>query len=191
VARADILLAAAQIFRQKGYHATSMQDIAVAVRLQKASLYHHVHSKQDILLAILDQALDLLIADLQAVLQSDLTPEQKLRRAIHVYVERLTAERDLAAVLLLEVRSLDGAARKRHFARRDRYEQLWRELIEEGVACRAFRQVDVPIATFALLGVQNWMVTWYREGGRLSVEELADQFADLMLNGLARKARGK
>ncbi len=74
VTREDILEAAAQIFRRKGYHATSMQDIARAVRLQKASLYHHVSSKQDILVALLDRALDLLIAAMQEVLASIRSP---------------------------------------------------------------------------------------------------------------------
>ncbi len=67
--RADIVQAAAQIFRQKGYHATSMQEIADAVHLQKPSLYHHVESKQDILLEILDHALDRLTADVSAVVE--------------------------------------------------------------------------------------------------------------------------
>ncbi|MGB9586500.1 MAG: TetR/AcrR family transcriptional regulator, partial [Anaerolineales bacterium] len=66
--RDDILDAAAQIFRQKGYHAASMQDIANAVQLQKASLYYHVNSKQEILLMILDRALDILINGMQGVM---------------------------------------------------------------------------------------------------------------------------
>ena len=70
--RDEILTAAAQIFSQKGFHATSMQDIAEAVNLQKASLYHHVSSKQEILVDVLDMALDLFIANMQAVMASPL-----------------------------------------------------------------------------------------------------------------------
>jgi AcrR family transcriptional regulator len=182
--RSDIIQVAAQIFREKGYHGTSMQAIADAVQLQKASLYHHVTNKQDILFTILEQALDMLIADMQAVVDSDLDPEEKLRVAMQAYIGRLTEDADLATVLLLEHRSLEERLRRRHNRRRDRYESLWRELIQEGVSVGVFRPVDVTVASFAILGVQNWMITWFRSGGRLTAAELADQFADLFLRGL-------
>ena len=86
--RHEILLAAAQIFQEKGYHATSMQDIAEAVDLQKGSLYHHVKSKQEILLALLDEALDMIIKKLLEILATDLTPDQKLRLAMNSYLSR-------------------------------------------------------------------------------------------------------
>jgi AcrR family transcriptional regulator len=181
--RSDIIQAAAQIFRQKGFHATSMQEIADAVHLQKSSLYHHVPSKQDILLAILDQALDLLIADMQSVVDSDLPPEDKLRRAVHVYVDRLTEDADLATVLLMEHRSLEPDLKDGHIERRDRYEALWRQLIEEGMHQKVFRQMDSKVAGFALLGVQNWMLTWYRTEGGMQAADLADLFVDVFLKG--------
>jgi AcrR family transcriptional regulator len=182
--RSDILQAAAQIFRQKGYHASSMQDIADAVNLQKASLYHHVTGKQEILLAILDHALDLLINDLEEVVATDLPPEEKLRQAMHAYVGRLTQDADLAAVLLLEYRSLDPETRAQHIKRRDRYEHIWRDLIREGVRAKTFQPVDEVVATFALLGVQNWMITWFKHGGSLTAQQFADRFCDLFLHGL-------
>lgn len=182
--RADIIQAAAQIFRRKGYHAASMQDIADAVGLQKASLYHHFTSKQDILLEILDQALDLLIHDMQAIVDSDASPESKLRQAMACYIDRVTHQADLAAVLQLEHRSLEPRKRARHIARRDRYDALWRTLIRQGMEAGVFRRLDETIVTFALLGIQNWMITWYRPDGRLKPEEIASLFADLMLNGL-------
>lgn len=187
--RSDIISAAAQIFRQKGYQGASMQDIADAVHLQKASLYHHVDSKQEILLTILNQALDLLIEDMQAVLNSDLPAEDKLRQAIRVYVSRIAGEADLAAVLLLEYRSLEPGLRQRHVRRRDRYEALWRDLIRQGVESGRFRDVEEKLATFALLGIQNWMITWFRQGGGKQASELAEVFADIILHGLEPRLR--
>jgi len=105
--RDEILEAAAQIFREKGFHAASMQDIAEAVNLQKASLYYHVASKQEILLALLDRALDLLIEHMQQVMAKPLTPDEKLRQAMCAYLQAMLEHRDLAAVLLLEYRSLE------------------------------------------------------------------------------------
>ena len=182
--RADIVQAAAQIFRLKGYHATSMQDIADAVHLQKASLYHHVEGKQDILLEILDQALDRLTADISGVVDSDLSPTLKLRLALRAYTLRLNEDRDLASVLLLEYRGLDARLRARHIARRDRVDQLWRKVVQEGIDAGEFRRVDPVLTSFALLGVQNWMITWFRDGGRLTAAQAAEGFADLFLKGL-------
>lgn len=182
--REEILQAAAQIFREKGYHAASMRDLANAVELQKASLYHHLQSKQELLLELLDRAIDLLIDDTMLVLESSETPIEKLRAAMRAYMSRLTSDADLAAVLLLEHRSLEPDLRVGHIERRDRLESLWRELIAEGIRKGDFRPVDPAIAGFLLLGVLNWTITWFRPGGRLAAEELADRFADLLLEGL-------
>ena len=182
--RDHILEAAAQIFSQKGYHATSMQDIAEAVHLQKASLYHHVTSKQEILVDLLDRALDLLIKQLGAVVEQDLAPDEKLSLAIHSYIEALADHRQLAVVLLLEHRSLEPDLRERHIPRRDRFEGLWRRLIQDGIDKGVFTQVDPAMATRALLGAMNWTITWYRDDGPCSASEIAGQYANLMIKGL-------
>ena len=116
--------AAAQIFREKGFHAASIQDIAAAVNLQIASLYHHVSSKQEILVAVLDQVLDMLITGMTAVVEQDLPADEKLRIAINTYLLALTEHLDFASVLFLEHRSLEPAYRERHLPRRDRFETL-------------------------------------------------------------------
>jgi AcrR family transcriptional regulator len=182
--RDDILQAAAQIFRQKGYNAASMQDIADAVGLQKASLYYHVSSKQEILLDLLNHALDLLITDMESILQADVPADEKLHAAMRAYVRRLTAEADLAAVLLLEYRSLEPKRRAKHIQRRDKVESVWREIVNQGMRSGLFRRVDPVVTGFALLGVQNWLITWYQSSGRLTADELADAFYDLFLGGL-------
>lgn len=182
--RNEILQAAAQIFREKGYHAASMRDIANAVDLRKASLYHHVESKQELLLELLDRALDLLIGDVSEVLASDADPPEKLRQAMRAYMARLTHNADLSAVLLLEHRSLAADLRKAHIERRDRFEGLWRQLIKDGIRTGFFRSIDSDIAGFVLLGVLNWSITWFRPDGRLSSQELADRYAELLLEGL-------
>src|SRR3990172_1285991 len=121
--RAQILEASAQIIRQKGFHAASMQDIADAVNLQKASLYHHFSSKQEILLELLDQALDLLSERVSTSLHQDIPVDTKLRQAMQVYLGSMAEHADLAAVLLLEHRSLDPEYHELHIPRRDRFER--------------------------------------------------------------------
>jgi len=190
VNKSEIIQAAAQIFREKGYHGASMQDIADAVGLQKASLYHHVASKQEILGEILDQALDRLISDLDPIANSKLPADERLRQAVRLYLLRMAENADLAAVLLLEYRSLEPPQRAEHILRRDRYEALWRKIIREGIAEGLFASSDEMTTTFALLGVQNWSITWYRPGGRYSPGQLADLFADLFLEGLRPRTDG-
>jgi len=133
-----ILEAAAQIISEKGYHAASMRDIAQAVHLQKPSLYHHISSKQEILFVLLNQALDMLIQRIEEIVSKPLAPEVKLRLAMETYIQSLIDKRDLAAVLLMEHRSLNPELNAKHIPKRDRFEQLWRDMIEEGVNCDQF-----------------------------------------------------
>ncbi len=182
--REKILEAAARIFSQKGFHATSMQDIASAVNLQKASLYHHVSSKQEILLALSNMALDLVIEKLGEVSNLSLPPDERLRIAICVYLKTLAEKRGLSSIFIFEHRSLALELRARHIPRRDRFEQLWRGLIQQGVDDGTFACQDVALATRALLGVMNWTITWYSSDGPLSVTEIAEQFTELILKGL-------
>ena len=182
--RDEILEAAAQIFREKGFHAASMQDIAQAVNLQKASLYYHVTSKQEILLDLLDRALDLLIQIIEPVACSSQPPDQKVRQAIHLYLQAMLDNRDLAAVLLLEHRSLEPQYNARHIPRRDRFERLWHDMLQEGYDLGLFTCSDPALAARYLLGVLNWTITWYRPDGALTPEGLSTQFADLYLDGL-------
>jgi AcrR family transcriptional regulator len=185
--RDHILEAAAQIFSQKGYHAASMQDIAEAVSLQKASLYHHVSSKQEILFELLERALDLLIEEQEHVMALPLEPEEKLRQAMKAYMQILTDHQALSAVLLMEHRSLEPHLRLRHIPKRDRYEGLWRTLIQEGKTAGVFTSTDPVFATRALLGVMNWTITWYKPGGLLTAEQIANEYADLIIRGLLQR----
>lgn len=181
--REEILEVAAQIFRQKGFHAASMQEIANAVNLRKASLYHHVSSKQEILLELMDLAMDYLIERTQAIFLQPTPPQTRLEEAIHRYLKALTDYPDLANVLLLEFRSLEPDFQARHQPRRDQFERLWRGLIQEGIDSGYFHQTDASIAAKILLGSIHWAVTWYRPDGAMSIEQIAEGYSTLLLNG--------
>ena len=185
--RDEILSAAAQIFSEKGFHATSMQDIAQAVNLQKASLYHHVSSKQQILVDVLDRALDMLIANMEEVMARPLLPDEMLRQAIQCYLQTMLDHRDLSAVLLLEHRSLRPELHAHHVPRRDRFEGLWRDLIRSGIKQGVFANTDPAMTGRALLGAMNWTITWYRPDGLQNSMMVADQFANVFLNGLFKR----
>ena len=184
--REDILEAAALVFRQKGFHGASMQDIADAVSLQKASLYHHVTSKQEILLLILDRALELLLERISSITTQDITPDRKLQAMMREYMKILVENQDLAAVLLFEHRSLESKQHARHVPNRDKFEQLWKDVLVEGVKAKIFKCDNPALATRALLGIMNWTMTWYDPKGPLTIEQVADQYSNMMLNGLLK-----
>jgi len=184
--RDDILEAAAQVFRQKGFHGASMANIAEAVNLQKASLYHHVSSKQEILLALLDRALELLLERISTISIQEIPADKKLHEMIRAYLQILTENTDLSAVLLFEHRSLERKQHARHVPNRDRFEALWRGVLEEGVAARLFECDDPALATRAILGILNWTITWYRPDGALEIDQIADWYSNLLLNGLLK-----
>ena len=188
--REDILDAAAQVIRKKGFHAASMADIAQAVNLQKASLYHHVASKQEILLALLDRAILMLterIAPLAAQTAQSAPADKKLRDMIHAYLQLMAENADLASVLLFEHRSLEPKQHARHIPNRDRFEALWRDVVLEGVKSKKFACPNPALAVRAMLGTLNWTLTWYRPNGEMSMEQIADQIADLLFKGLSAK----
>ncbi len=184
--REDILEAAAQVFRQKGFHGASMQDIADAVNLQKASLYHHVTSKQEILLLLLDRALELLLDRICTITEQQIPLDKKLRLMMREYMKILVENQDLAAVLLFEHRSLERKQHARHVPNRDRFEQLWKDVLTDGVKTKVFKCDEPAIATRALLGLMNWTMTWYNPDGPLTIEQVADQYSNMMLNGLLK-----
>ena len=184
--REDILEAAAQVFREKGFHGASMNDIAEAVNLQKASLYHHVSSKQEILLELLDRALELLLERISPIANQNISSDKKLRLMICAYLQILVDNIDLASVLLFEHRSLERKQRARHIPNRDKFEALWKDVIAEGVRAKLFKCDNPALTARALLGQLNWTITWYRPGGALTIEEISNQYSDLLLNGLLK-----
>jgi AcrR family transcriptional regulator len=184
--RDDILDAAAQVIRKKGFHGASMADIAEAVKLQKASLYHHVSSKQEILLALLDRALDMLIEQIGAVANQNLPVDEKLHQMIRAYLVGLADNADLASVLLFEHRSLEPNQRQRHIPHRDRFEKIWRTVLEQGVQDGSFTCKEPALVVRAMMGSLNWTITWFNPKGNMSIEEIADEYTTMLLEGLRK-----
>jgi AcrR family transcriptional regulator len=186
VKREDIIRAAARIFREYGFHGTTVQQIADAVGLQKGSLYHHIASKEELLHEVMMAGLTQLGERLEAVTSSSLPPPEKLRQLIETHIRYAAENLDIATVVLFEHRAMLGFPKLRdeYVSRRDFFESQFRTAIQEGVDSGDFVPVDVPIVAQALLGAHNWLVMWYRPGGRLSAQEIASIIADAFLRGL-------
>jgi len=177
----------ANLFRDRGYHATSMQDIADAVGLQKGSLYHYISSKEDLLARIAEEALTTFNDGIEGIYQRDLSPTEKLRRALEHHVVSVAERLDLMSVYLQESRALTSKQQTEMLEQRARYENLVQKILQDGIAAGEFREVDVKIVANALLGMCNWVYQWYRSDGRLSPQEIAAVFVDIVLKGLAKQ----
>jgi TetR/AcrR family transcriptional regulator, cholesterol catabolism regulator len=184
---------ASDLFRERGYAATSIRDIAKALSVQGASLYSHVTSKEDVLWAIVDRAASRFEAaadraerDAQARRPGDSV--EAVTALVRAHVEVLTADVDEAGVFVHEWRALGPERRSAILARRDAYEARFRRHIEDGIAIGAFAMTDPAIASSALLSAINGVATWYHPNGRLPAGRIADHLVDLSLRMLSSQA---
>jgi AcrR family transcriptional regulator len=178
---AELLRVATRLFRTRGFHATSMQDLAEALGMNRGSLYHYIESKDDLLWSIVSGALDRLCDRVEPILDADEAPAVRLRRAIAEHLAFAAEHGDELSLVQIELRSLSEDRRHQIVARRDAYEARWRAAIHEGVAAGALRSTDVRLTGIAILSACNWFTQWYREDGPLTVGEIASAFADLFV----------
>jgi len=179
----DIIEAAAEAFRTKGFAATSLADIASAVGIWKGSLYHYIDTKEDLLIAIVREPATQILQDLRDLSQIDLPPTEKLRRATRSHIKVLESNFACASVYLQEIA---GRRKFPEWSAMDReYLDLLESIMREGIDCGEFSSITNPrIATLGLIGSLNWLTHWYRPDGPLHADEIADQFCDLFLGGL-------
>lgn len=182
--RADIIEAATRVFSERGYHAASMAEIAEAVGIRKASLYHHVRKKEDLLFAIHDQLIDELIGETMAVSSSSLTPAEKLRGVLHVTMRFIARNRDGVTVFLSERRAVAGERWQALVVKRDFYERMVSQIITEGTSSGSFIEIPPNLAARSVLAMANWGYTWFQADGPLSADEVAEVFATVALRGL-------
>ncbi|MDR7555876.1 MAG: TetR/AcrR family transcriptional regulator [Armatimonadota bacterium] len=189
VTREQVLRAAAALFRARGFERTTMQAIARAVGLTKASLYHHVRGKQALLYEILQHTLDRALPDLERIAATPAPAAERLRAAVRLHILTLVHDRDNVACFLEEGRALAPEYRQALMAWRDRYEALFRRIIADGIATGEFAPTDVRLAGFAVLGMVNWVVRWYRPDGQHTADEIAAHFAAYATGALQRGPR--
>jgi AcrR family transcriptional regulator len=187
---ADLLAAATRLFRERGFHATSMQELGQALGMNRGSLYHYIDGKDDLLWLIFCRAFDLLEARVVPILKSDTPPLDRIRGAIHEHLHVAADHADELSLIQIELRSLPLERRAQMIKRRNGYEGLWRAAISEGMSNGSLRPFDVRLAGIGILSACNWFTQWFRPNGSLTVDEVAERFCDLFLMGLATPEGG-
>jgi TetR/AcrR family transcriptional regulator, cholesterol catabolism regulator len=182
--------AATRLFRTVGYEATTTRNIAKALGVQGGSIYYHIKSKESLLFDILDAGIDDITAKVMASYEHLTDPEERLRAAICSQIRETLSDFNSSAVLiaLMSPESLTPEHRQIYIAKRDRYERIFRDLIDEGISAGALQVKDAKLAGFLLLGALNGMTRWYRGEGQYSLHEIATWFADMLLDGLRKPA---
>ena len=182
--REELLRVSAKLFREKGFDGTSIRDISAAAGMHSGSPFYHFKTKQDILVAVMEQGLAEGLRKTEEVIALSVPPEQKLAKLIRTQLGTILEEgNDFIPVLLYDWRSLNAANRRRIVAMKDRYDALWQQVIDD-LQRAGHMPGDAQLVRLLILGAVNWTGTWYRLGGRLSLDKVAEDAARLFLNGL-------
>jgi AcrR family transcriptional regulator len=186
--RLQIEEAASALFRERGYAATSVRDIAQKLNLQGGSLYAHMASKEDVLWSIVTRAADRFNSEVAPSFAGAADPGERLGEMIRGHVRVVTSIQKDAAVFLDEWRFLSAERRAEMSIRRDAYESLFRRVIADGIEAGTFRTVDPRLTSMAILSALNGIAAWYSPNGELTADQIADQHADLFLHALETRA---
>jgi AcrR family transcriptional regulator len=176
---------ATRLFSERGYHGTSMRDIAEASGVRAASLYAHIARKEDLLHRIVADAADRFTAGVEEAVGGSDDPVEQLRLAMRAHVRVVAEDVGAARVFHHEWRALSGERLDEVIALRDRYEGLW-----DAIVGRVPGKRPRKLARLLVLSAANWVYTWYDPEGSLSPDQVADGFTDLLLTGLGTRAGG-
>ena len=183
--RIEILQSAAAVFRRRGYHGASVDQIASALNMTKGNLYYYFKNKEEILYVCHDYSLDLILRELREVERTSLSPDRKIHRLIVSFVHLLIDVLHGPA-WTIEVEALSPPLLKKVIAKRDRIDRGFRRILQDGIDRKIFAPVDTKLVSFALLGAINWVPRWYDPSGKASSDEIAGIFADYLVAGLLR-----
>ena len=183
--REEIIEAAARLFMQRGYEATSVRDLARAAGVSQATLYYYIGSKPQVLVALHNSYIDGLLQRLSAVLRADWPAAAKLRDFISITMDSLEHNRTRMAAFMRERRSLSPEAAAEIQVKWDQVDRILEQILQEGIESGAFRRAPVKSARLAVLGMIAWGVEWLDINGPCTAQQFAADFTDLVLHGLA------
>lgn len=182
-----LIAAAVDLWRQKGYAATSVEEVVHAAGYSKGTFYYYVESKAELLYLIHDRFITREIQEAEAILAAGGTAEEQLRQLVLSLVRSIHDYLPLVTVFFDELRHLEEPYLSRIKAKRDYYESIFVGVIREGMRRGELRSdLEPRIVALAVFGMCNWLYRWYRPDGRLGPEEIAQHFLEVILHGIRR-----
>lgn len=180
----NVLEAAVALFSRKGYHGTTVRDIALESGMLSGSLYAHFAGKEDMLFAIVERAAMDFLGALEPIARGRGSAATKLRAAMVAHLSVVSQSMDAATIFLHEWKALSEGRQEQVQVWRSRYEELLASIIRQGAESGEFRPVDEKFARLLVLSAVNWVYEWYDPSGSLGPEAVAEKFSDLILRGL-------
>lgn len=181
--RHAVILAAARAFRERGYHNTSIDDVARVLNVTKPTVYHYVENKEQLLFECFHAGLRQIAEAFEEVQDSNTTARQRLAAVMTRYTQAITSEFGWCMVQA-ENQDLSAAMSRKVRALKSDIDHGIRRLIKEGALDGSIRKCDAKITAFALAGAMNWIVYWYRSDDSLTAADIADRFIELFLLGM-------
>jgi AcrR family transcriptional regulator len=177
-----ILSVSAHLISHKGYAGVSLQEIANKVGLHKSSLFHYINSKEELLLRIFERVSKELFLNLENIEKdASLKPEEKLKKAMDNHLDLMVKYFDYANIFINQLGSLPKKRQKVFIERRKKYEKDFERIIVEMKKKGYFRNLDIKIVRLGIFGMLNWVLRWFRNGGRLSMGRVSDIFYKLVV----------
>lgn len=190
IKRDAVILAAARAFRQRGYHNTSVDDLASILNVTKPTIYHYLENKEEILFECFRTGLDQIRGAFDEIRGSQESGLARLTAVIRRYAQAISSEFGWCMVRA-EDQDLSPVMSRRINALKKEIDQGLRRLIEEGIADGSIRRCDPKITAFALAGAMNWIAHWHRADAELTPEQIADRFIEVFVDGLMPRSGGK
>lgn len=183
--RERILAVAAKLFRDNGFERTSVREIAKACGILPGSLHYRYRAKDDILVDMMRLGIESTISGIIEATATVQDPLEKMRAALQAHLNVLMSGNDMVYVLLFEWRSLHGSAREQIIAERDRYEHYWQAILDT-LKVRGYIRTEVDIDMLRLIGLGaiNWVASWYKTGGKHSLDQIGDAIWQMMTRGV-------
>ena len=185
--REALLRAAVRMFNARGFHATSLDDVAASLGISKPTIYHYLGNKEQVLLECVSCGLDMLHEAGVAVLEKPGTGLERLRYFLCLYVE-ITMDDFGRCLVRTGPEMLSPHAAKTFIARKRGIDDVLRTLIQQGVDDGSLAPVDIRLAAFTVAGALNWPARWYDPAGPISAEDIAQAMVDILTHGLASRA---
>ena len=181
-----ILEEAAKLFKARGFSGTSMRELGAQVGMEAASMYNHIHSKDEILEHICFHVSNTYISQLGEIEQTQASYVEKIRALIQLHIRLMIEDGAAVSVANNDWKHLTGEKLTAFQAARKNYEKGFAALIEQGIAAGELQPVNVSVALFTVLSAVRWVELWYRPGRGISAEELEQNIMTILLNGLAK-----
>ena len=182
-----VLSEAAQLFRERGYAASTTRELSARLGINKASLYYHISSKEDLLHGICIESLRRVHEDVTAAVEAESEPRERIRALIRAHLHSMLTDLPMHSTMLLEGKALAGPKADEVQAARDGYEKVVLQTVSKAQRAGALRRdITAKHLTLGLLNLLNWSMAWWNPEGELSPGELADVLSDLYLNGAGR-----